>query len=148
MTKTEFREQFKRLRLAGYRLPLFDGVTIEDVMSEWYDTFSNCTAEEFSQAIDRLKQQKTDTWWPATGEIWAQVFEVRKARKVRASMDDHGEFPETPAEVRAQLAAGFREFAAQLSQRMRMPQVEPQAEPEHVIEEREARARQAAEESA
>lgn len=95
-------------------------------------------------AIDRLKQHKTDTWWPATGEIWAHIFEIRKARKVRASMDDHGEFPETPADVRAQLAAGFREFAQKLSQRMTMPHAGPQVEPEHVIEDREARAKQAA----
>jgi hypothetical protein len=143
MTKTEFQEQFKRLRVAGYRLPVFDGITIADVIAEWYGTFGACSVQEFSDAIDRLKKAKTDTFWPATGEIWQHVYEVRKARRIKQSMQmpEYGET--TPQEVRTELAGMFREFATKLSQRMAMPKVAEslavQDEPDHVQLEREAR---------
>lgn len=85
MTKTEFQEQFKRLRVAGYRLPVFDGVKVTDVMDEWFQTFSGCTKGEFSEAVDRLKKAKTDTFWPATGELWFHIKEIRKGQAIRKS---------------------------------------------------------------
>jgi hypothetical protein len=123
MTKTEFAEQFKRLRVAGYRLPVFDGVSVKDVTDEWYGTFGNCSADEFSQAIDRLKQSKTDTFWPATGELWQHVFEVRKARRIRLQAMQADPVDTVPQTQRQELAAMFRGFAQQLSQRMSMPKV-------------------------
>lgn len=131
MTKTEFSDQFKRLRVAGYRLPVFDGITIKDVIDEWFKTFGSCTVEEFSQAIDRLKQGKQDTFWPATGELWAHVFEVRKARRIRLQ----GQMPtdhDIPAGDRQELAAMFRTFAQQLGQRMTMPKAVAQEEPQAI----------------
>lgn len=85
MTKTEFQEQFKRLRVAGYRLPVFDGVNIADVIAEWYQTFGGCTKQEFAEAVDRLKKAKTDTFWPATGELWFHIKEIRKGHAIRRS---------------------------------------------------------------
>ena len=141
MTKTEFSDQFKRLRVSGYRLPVFDGITVKDVTEEWFRTFGQCSAEEFSQAIDRLKQTKTDTFWPATGEIWQHVFEVRKARRIRQQMAMPEAGAETPAQVRQELAGMFRDFASKLSQRMSMPKanVPEQVEPDDVLLERENR---------
>lgn len=131
MTKTEFGKQFQRLRVAGYRLPVFDGVTVADVVAEWFDTFKGCTVEEFSEAIDRLKQHKTDTWWPATGEIWALVFDVRKARALRNQCDSStAEWPAVGPDIRQQLAAEFRDFAHRLSQKMTMPNAAPQVTPD------------------
>jgi hypothetical protein len=131
MTKGEFGTEFQRLRIAGYRLPVFDGITIKDVIDEWYSTFASCSVEDFSAAIDKLKQTKTDTWWPATGEIWALVFEVRHARAIRSQHDSSmTEWPEIPVDVREQLAAKFRDFAASLGRRMAMPDAEPQVKPE------------------
>lgn len=139
MTKAEFGEQFKRLRVAGYRLPVFDGVKVNDVIEEWYGTFGSCSHEEFSQAIDRLKQQKTDTWWPATGELWQHIFEVRKARKIRQSMTTPEYGSETPQQVRQELAGMFRQFAQTLSQKMAMPKVSEsigqQAAADHALRE-------------
>lgn len=148
MTKTDFGKQFQRLRVAGYRLPVFDGVKVTEVIDEWYATFGGCSLEEFSAAIDRLKQQKTDTWWPATGEIWSHIFEIRKARRIRNSVNESHEWPETGPNLRQQLAADFREFARKLSQQMTMPHAEPQVPPQHVTEDEEERARLAAEETA
>lgn len=135
MTKTEFGKQFQRLRVAGYRLPVFDGVTIADVITEWYGTFGNCSEAEFSEAIDRLKQSKTDTFWPATGELWAHVYELRKARRIRlqAAQPDYQD-GRSPVQ-RQELAEMFRGFAKTLSQRMAM-KAEPsdaQVEPDHVL---------------
>lgn len=136
MTKTEFREQFKRLRLAGYRLPVFDGVTIEDVMTEWFDTFHGCTAEEFSEAIARLKQQKTDTWWPATGEIWSHIFEVRKARRIRRQSEDvGGVWQMSEADTQAFLGV-LRAARDKILGKMTMPKGVAQEEPQAVQDER------------
>lgn len=145
MTKAEFAAQFKRLRVAGYRLPVFDGVTVKDVTDEWYGTFANCSAEEFAQAIDRLKQRKTDTFWPATGELWAHIFEIRKARRIRAQVGESHEWPETPATVRQELAGMFRGFAQQLAAKMTIPEAPVQVAPDHVLLEQEERDRDAEE---
>lgn len=134
MTKAEFSEQFKRLRVAGYRLPVFDGITIADVITEWYGTFGNCSVAEFSEAIDRLKQSKTDTFWPATGELWAEVYEIRKARRIRLQAVQPDYADTIPNERRQELAGMFRDFAKTLAGRMAMKghPSDVQAEPEHV----------------
>lgn len=139
MTKAEFQEQFKRLRVAGYRLPVFDGISVKDVIDEWYGTFGACTVQEFSQAIDRLKQVKTDTFWPATGELWTLVFEVRKARRIRlqAQQPDY-ERTLTPEQSREFLTQ-FQEFKKALVAKMTMPHAEPQTVPDHVLIEDEER---------
>lgn len=134
MNKTEFKEQFKRLRVSGYRLPVFDGVTIEDVMAEWYTTFGACSVEEFSSAIDTLKQVKTDTFWPATGEIWTHVLRYRKERRIRlqAQSGQHIGGKELSDAQRREMAGMFREFAQKLGARMTMPKAEAQTVPDHV----------------
>lgn len=135
MTKTEFQEQFKRLRVAGYRLPVFDGITIADVIAEWYGTFGSCSKEEFSEAIDRLKKDKTDTFWPATGELWAHVYEFRKARRIRlqAQSPDYDDRPLTP-EQSQEFVSMFRQFQKQLVKKMAMPHAEPQQAPQAAID--------------
>ena len=135
MTKAEFQTQFKRLRVAGYRLPVFTDITITDVITEWYGTFGNCSLEEFSEAIDKLKQSKTDTFWPATGEIWAHVFEIRKARRIRLQAMQPDPEDAIPQTTRQELAGMFREFAKTLSQRMAMKGVpgDVQEVPDHEL---------------
>lgn len=143
MTKTEFQEQFKRLRVAGYRLPVFDGITIADVITEWYGTFGGCTVKEFSAAIDRLKQAKTDTFWPATGELWAHVYEVRKANRIRSQANRQE--PDAWAmseEETGDFLAALRACRNRIVARMAMPKVSEaagsQVEPDHVLRERES----------
>lgn len=137
MTKTEFREQFKRLRVAGYRLPLFDGVTVDNVLDEWYATFAKCSVNEFSHAIDKLKQTKTDTFWPASGELWTHIFQYRKECRIRnqaayvegswsMSQEDAHEFLEM-----------LRECKKRILSKMTMPHAEAQVEPDHVLLEQE-----------
>lgn len=151
MNKTEFKEQFKRLRVAGYRLPVWDDVKVDEVMAEWYATFGNCSVEEFSSAIDTLKQVKTDTFWPATGEIWTHVLRYRKERRIRLQAQSGGEYhyPELSSSQRKEMAGMFREFAQKLGQRMTMPKVESadQVEPDHVIRQHEEDDRITAEET-
>jgi hypothetical protein len=139
MTKTEFQSQFKRLRVAGYRLPVFDGITIADVIEEWYGTFGNCSVDEFSKAIDLLKQKKTDTFWPATGELWAQVYEIRKARRIRLQAEQPSDPDTLPQAKRDELAGMFRDFAKTLAQRMAMKSApsDVQEVPDHVALEQE-----------
>jgi hypothetical protein len=145
MTKTEFSEQFKRLRVAGYRLPVFQpGESVSDLTAEWYGTFGACTKDEFAYAIDELKKAKTDTWWPAPGELWAHVFEYRKGRRLRLQQQMPGDDGDglTPAQ-RQELAAHFRDFARRLSAKMAMPKVSEglarQDVPDEVLQEIEER---------
>lgn len=135
MTKTEFQEQFKRLRVAGYRLPVFDGITIADVIAEWYGTFGTCSKEEFSAAIDKLKQVKTDTFWPATGELWALVYEVRKAHRIRlqSQQDDTGSWSMSDEDAQEFLTV-LRECKQRVISRMTMPHAEPQTPPQAVLD--------------
>jgi hypothetical protein len=134
MTKAEFKEQFKRLRIAGYRLPLMDGVTVDDVLAEWYGTFGECSREEFSEAIDRLKREKTDTFWPAAGELWAHVYEVRKARRIRmqSRRDETGVWAMSDADTQEFLSL-LREARDKILRKM--PHAEPQTAPQHVQDE-------------
>jgi hypothetical protein len=137
MTKAEFQEQFKRLRVAGYRLPAFQpGESVKDLMAEWFGTFGKCSKEEFAYAIDELKKAKEDTFWPAPGELWRFVFEHRKQRRIRlqSQMPDDGDGL-TQAQ-RDELAAHFRDFAQRLSAKMAMPKVAAQEEPQAVIDAR------------
>lgn len=130
MNKAEFRGQFKRLRIAGYRMPVFDGVTVDDVLNEWFQTFQGCTVEEFSEAIDRLKREKTDTFWPATGELWALIFDIRKARAIRRQTNDHGvDWAMSDEDVQDFLAV-LRATKEKILGRMTMPHAEPQTKPE------------------
>jgi len=131
MTKSEFSAQFKRLLAAGYRLPAFDGITIKDVIDEWFGTFGPCSVGEFSQTVDRLKQRKTDTFWPATGEIWQLILEVRKDRYIRKQSQD-------PGPVWGMSDADTREFLSELRAcqkriiaKQAMPHAEPQVKPDH-----------------
>jgi hypothetical protein len=135
MTKIEFRNQFKRLRVAGYRLPVFDGVKVDDVLDEWFGTFGGCTVQEFSQAIDRLKEAKTDTFWPSTGELWTQVHRVRKERRIRRQTDDHGKEWAMSDEDANEFLEVLRQCKDKILGRMAMPHAEPQVEPQHVIDE-------------
>ncbi len=132
MTKAEFREQFKRLRVAGYRLPISDGVTVDDVLAEWFQTFGGCTVREFAEAIDRLKKSKADTFWPAPGELWAHVFEIRKAHRIRLQTANPDFGQDISPDVRSEMAAAFREFAAHLSQKMAMRHAPAQTRPQDV----------------
>lgn len=134
MTKTEFQKEFKRLRVSGYRLPVWEGVTVEDVLNEWYATFGACSVDEFSSAIDTLKQVKTDTFWPATGEIWTHVLRYRKERRIRlqAQSGTHIGGKELSDSQRKEMAGMFRDFAQKLGARMTMPQAEAQTVPDHV----------------
>lgn len=139
MTKTEFREQFKRLRVAGYRLPVFDGVTIEDVLDEWYATFQSCSAQEFSHAIDKLKQTKTDTFWPASGELWTHVFQYRKERRIRSQANAvEGQWQMSDADAQEFLSV-LRAAKDKILGKMTMPQAEAQVEPDHVLLDHEQR---------
>jgi len=135
MTKTEFKEQFKRLRLAGYRLPVFDGVTVDGVMDEWFTTFSDCKAQEFSDAIDRLKQSKTDTFWPATGEIWSHILELRKAQRIRRQANEQGSGWRMSDGDAQEFLTMLRETRDKILARKQMPKAEPQVRPDHVDEE-------------
>lgn len=141
MTKAEFGEQFKRLRVAGYRLPVFDGVKVNDVIEEWYATFAACSREEFADAVDRLKQTKTDTFWPATGELWFHIKEGRKARAIRRSANEHGGAWSMSEEDSEAFLALLRATKDKILGRMVMPAAAVQAEPDHVVLEREARER-------
>jgi len=137
MTKTEFKAQFKRLRVSGYRLPVFDGVTIEDVMAEWFGTFGSCTTEEFSGAVDRLKETKTDTFWPATGEIWTHIRQLRKERRIRIQ-SQHPGYENKLTDAQAQeFLSDFRQFQKKLVAKMTMPHAEVQTAPDHVQREEE-----------
>lgn len=143
MTKGEFGEQFKRLRIAGYRLPVFDGVKVTDVVDEWYGTFGSCSVQEFAHAIDKLKQTKTDTFWPASGEIWTHIFQYRKERRIRSQANEVGhEWSMSDADAQDFLAM-LRECKAKVLAKMTMPHAEPQAEPDHVLIEQEEREREA-----
>ena len=126
------------LTMCGYRLPVFDGVTIEHVMDEWYQTFHDVPAYEFSAAVDALKKVKTDTFWPATGELWAQVFEIRKARRVRASARvTEGDWGMKDEDTDTFLAM-LRETKDKILGKMAMPKGAPvQEPPDHVLLERE-----------
>lgn len=136
MTKTEFKAEFKRLRVAGYRLPLMDGVTVDDVMDEWYATFAACRVEEFAWAINRLKETKTDTFWPATGELWFAIKEYRKANAIRRSASDHaGAWSMSDADVQDFLTV-FRAAKAKILSKMTMPDAEPQTEPQAIADAR------------
>lgn len=143
MTKAEFTVQFKRLRVAGYRLPVFDGATIKDVIDEWYGTFEACSVTEFSHAIDCLKRTKTDTFWPASGELWMHILQHRKERRIRAEANSVGIGTSLTAEQRKEFLKSFREFRQALLAKMAMPHAEPQVEPDHVILEQEEREREA-----
>lgn len=137
MTKAEFAEQFKRLRVAGYRLPVFDGVTVKDVTDEWYSTFALCSVHEFSHAIDKLKQEKTDTFWPAAGELWVHIFQYRKERRIRRqSSEIEGAWAMSDEDAKDFLAM-LRATKEKILNRMAMPRVEPQVEPDHVLLEQE-----------
>lgn len=134
MTKTEFQEQFKRLRVAGYRLPVFDGVTIADVIAEWYQTFGGCTKAEFAEAIDRLKKAKTDTFWPATGELWFHIKEYRKGQAIRRSAAAvEGEWAMSD-EDRDQFLAMLRQTRDKILRKM--PHAEAQTEPQTIADAR------------
>lgn len=51
-----------------------------------------------SAAVDKLKQTKTDTFWPATGELWCLIREYRKACEIAAKRLAQGALPmEFPA---------------------------------------------------
>lgn len=105
MTKAEFKDQFKRLRVAGYRLPVSDGVTVDDVMDEWFKTFQGCSVRELATSIDRLKLEKTDTFWPSTGQLWFHIKDVRKGDAIRRQANDHtGEWAMSDADTREFLA--------------------------------------------
>lgn len=137
MTKTQFREQFKRLRVAGYRLPVFDGATIDDVLDEWYATFQSCSDAELGHAIDKLKQTKTDTFWPASGELWTHIFQYRKERKIRSQANHvEGEWSMSTEDAQEFLAM-LRDCKAKILAKMSMPHAEPQVEPDHVLLEQE-----------
>lgn len=138
MTKTEFGVQFKRLRVAGYRLPVFDGVKVDDVIDEWFGTFGSCSLSEFSTAIDNLKRVKTDTFWPATGELWAQVYEVRKARRIRLQSQESGNSWSMSDADSEEFLAMLRECKERVIGKMTMPHAEPQTPPQHVIDEESA----------
>lgn len=132
MTKTEFREQFKRLRMAGYRLPVFDGITVDNVLDEWFATFGGCSEREFGQAIDRLKQKKTDTFWPATGELWFHIFEIRKGDRIRRQANDHGgEWHMSDEESQAFLAM-LRQTRDKILRKM--PDAAPQTRPQGMLD--------------
>lgn len=135
MNKTEFREQFKRLRVAGYRLPTFDGVTVDDVMDEWFRTFQDVPRYEFEEAIDRLKKDKTDTFWPATGELWAHIFEIRKARRIRHQASDHGGAWAMSDDDTQNFLGVLRAARDKILGRMTMPRAVAQVEPDHVLRE-------------
>lgn len=142
MTKTEFKTQFKRFRMAGYRLPVFDGVTVDNIMDEWYDTFEHCTVQEFGAAIDRLKQVKTDTFWPATGEIWFYIFEYRKRNAIRRQSEGHGgDWSMSDADAQEFLAM-LRATRDKILGKMTMPHAEAQVAPDHVLLEQEDRERE------
>jgi hypothetical protein len=137
MTKTEFSEQFKRLRVAGYRLPVFQpGESVKDLTDEWFGTFGACTKDEFAYAIDELKKAKTDTWWPAPGELWAHVFEYRKGRRLRMQTDVADDRDALTQAQRNELAAHFRDFARRLSAKMTMPRAVAQVEPQEIEDSR------------
>jgi hypothetical protein len=137
MTKAEFGEQFKRLRVAGYRLPVFDGVKVTEVIDEWYDTFRSCTPKEFAAAVDRLKETKTDTFWPATGEIWSHIKEHRKLHALRRQANEHGTEWAMSDEDAQEFLAAFRAAKDKILGKMTMPNSEAHVEPDHVQRERE-----------
>lgn len=143
MTKTEFADQFKRLRVAGYRLPVFDGVNVKDVTDEWYGTFQSCSVGEFAHAIDKLKQTKTDTFWPSSGELWTHIFQYRKERRIRNQANEiEGAWSMSEADAQEFLAM-LRATRDKILGRMTMPHAEPQVEPDHVLLEQEEREREA-----
>lgn len=135
MTKAEFSQQFKRLRIAGYRLPVFDDVKIGEVVDEWFGTFGSCSVTEFAHAIDKLKQTKTDTFWPSSGELWTHIFQDRKERRIRREAENPGHESTLSPERRQEFLSAFREFQQQLIAKMTMPHAEPQTAPQHVLDE-------------
>lgn len=137
MTKAEFSEQFKRLRVAGYRLPVFDGVKITDVIDEWYQSFQGCSVAEFSAAVDKLKQTKTDTFWPATGELWFLIKEYRKSNAIRRSAREvGGEWGMSDADAQEFLTM-LRGTMRKIAKKHTMPHAVAQVEPDHVLLEQE-----------
>lgn len=135
MTKAEFRDQFKRLRVAGYRLPVGDGVTVDDVMTGMYADFGACSCDEFSRAIDLLKQAKTDTFWPAPGDIWKHIKTVRKANAIRKSAREvDGEWQMSDADA-AEFLSLLRETKRKILSKMAMAHAEPQKAPQAVLDE-------------
>jgi hypothetical protein len=134
MTKAEFSEQFKRLRVAGYRLPVFlPGESVKDLTDEWFKTFGGCTLDEFSFAVDELKKIKTDTFWPAPGELWAQIEERRKMRRLRAqAVVSEGRWAMSDEDTREFLSL-LREARDKILRKM--PHAEPQTAPQHVQDE-------------
>lgn len=130
MTKAEFAEQFKRLRVAGYRLPIFDGVTVKDVTDEWYATFGSCSVTELSHAIDRLKQTKTDTFWPASGELWEHIFQYRKERRIRSEINQSGPSWEMSEAEAQEFLRVFRAAKEKILRKMSMADAQSQVEPE------------------
>jgi len=134
MTKTEFKDQFKRLRVAGYRLPISEGVTVDDVMTEWFQTFQGCTVREFSTAIDNLKRVKQDTFWPATGELWSQIKEIRKGNRIRRQTEDTAGSWSMSDEDAQEFLALLRATKDKIIGRMAMPHAEPQTRPQALID--------------
>lgn len=120
MTKAEFKTQFDRLRLAGYRLQLPEGAAIQAVLAEWYPTFAECYVEDLAVAIDRVKQTKTDTFWPAIGEVYQHILDVRKERARRNSERDY-DYPEVPEAERQAGLAYLKEAMKAIQQKHRMP---------------------------
>jgi hypothetical protein len=84
MTKLEFREQFKRLVIAGYRLP--SDIPEGEVMAEWYETFAKESADDLAVAITELKKAKADTFWPSIGQVYQGIADLKKARRRQAEM--------------------------------------------------------------
>lgn len=139
MTKTEFGNQFKRLRASGYHLVLPDGITLPEVVDEWYRTFGACSVAELAHAIDCLKRTKLDTFWPAPGELWAPIFQYRKERRIQAeARNGGGEDDPTAPDQRQEFQAAFQAFRDRLLAKMTMPEATVQVEPEHVREEADA----------
>lgn len=137
MTKAEFAEQFKRLRVAGYRLPVFDGVTVKDVTDEWYGTFGSCSVQELAHAIDQLKRTKTDTFWPASGELWAHIYQYRKERRIRRQSENvEGEWHMSETDAQEFLSM-LRATRDKIIGRMAMPKAAVQVDPDHVLLEQE-----------
>jgi hypothetical protein len=134
MTKAEFSEQFKRLRVAGYRLPAFlPGESVKDLTDEWFKTFGGCALDEFSYAVDELKKIKTDTFWPAPGELWAHILERRKMRHLRSqAVMTEGAWSMSDSDAQEFLAM-LRATRDRILRKM--PSAEPQTIPEHVQDE-------------
>jgi len=82
MTKEEFRVQFKRLVIAGYRIP--PDMPEADVMAEWYDSLAGELAEDLAVSITGLKRSKSDTFWPSIGEVYDGIGQAKRLRGFEA----------------------------------------------------------------